>query len=699
MVFSRLNFLKIFVVTALAVVFVLLLAFNSKKTEFSLAKAILPQNIIENTNIIPLSEKNSAAIHLIFEQNNDDFSDFEQSVLEKINKEHFELIEPDVSKLLEYYSLSPSNFLSGRTRKDLIEKDYDRVYQRGLEMLYNPAPLTFGDFSKDPYSLLADFLLSNNPEIGEEKEIDGKFYLMKTLKMTSEAANKDVRELVELAKEFNSDGQRLYLSGTPVHTYLTGRDSAKNVNTICALITLFIVCLTWLYFKNIKILLPVFLSISFGFLGGIATAKTVFHDFHIITLLFGMTLIGIGIDYSLHWIFAQNHDKTFHKNLLLSFVSTAAAFSLLFFLKIGIMNQIAMFTIVGLFCVYLFIVLIYPCLNFPAPTKMYNIVFNKKIKIVLGVLAFVVVGFGVFKMSFDDNLSALYSPKNDLKFAEMIYSKIALPQNLNTYFLTFRGENIEDLLEKEEKIADQLTQNGFNYLSVSRFIPSKSRQRENFELVKSLYENNLDSFSDILAPKQIEDLKNTEFKNEEPNIDEMPYLKNFLLSPFSSVLMYFAPEKTEISEDFAEQTDIQGTISGCLKEYRVNLMKTLPFVYLVILFLVVGFYGRAKAVKMFTPIVISSVFTLCLLSLFGVKLNLFHVLGIMLVLGFTVDYSFFGSEGDIKTKNAILLAGLTTCASFLLLSFTSFNLLNSLALTLFVGILSSYLFIKMFEEE
>ena len=700
MVFNRVNFLKLSFVLFLTAVFAFLLFFNSKIPETSLVKAILPQKLIENSNIIPLSDKNSYSVNLIFEaENQEELEEFEQNVLNDVNRAHFELIEPDFSKLIEYYSSSPSNFLSTKIRKSLIEKNFDSVYQKGLEMLYNPAPVLFGDFSKDPYSLLADFLISDMKEFEREKEINGKFYGIKTLKMTQNTSLKTVRELVELQKKYDLRDKKLYLSGTPVHSYLTSRESAKNMNIICALITLFIVFLTWVYFKSFKLLLPVSLSISFGFLGGISAAKTVFHDFHIITFLFAMTLIGIGIDYSLHYIFYEKHDFSFHKNLFLSFISTALAFSLLFFLKIGILNQIALFTIVGLFFVYLFIVLVYPCFSFPEPKKIYNITFNKTIKNVFVVFSVLIIVIGALGIKFDDSLAALYTPNAQLKFSETMYNAMMKPNDANSYFLTFKGENLEDLLEKEETTGDKLTEKGISYLALSRFIPSKSRQRENFELVKKLYNANLDRFSDILTTEQINELKNEEFKTSEPNFEEMPYLKNFLLNSQTSVLMYFSPEKVEFNEDFVEQTDIQGTISGCLKEYRVNLIKTLPFVYLMILLLILAGYGRANAVKMFAPVVVSSVFTLCLLSIFGVKLNLFHILGIMLVLGFTVDYSLFGNRGDKKTKNAIFLAGLTTSVSFLLLSFTTFNLLNSLALTLFVGVISSYLFIKVFEEQ
>ena len=693
MVYNRINILRYCAVIVMAVFFAVLLFLNPKTPEFSLIKAILPQDIVKTTDIIPLSDKTSSAINLIFEQNDEDeLEDFEHNVLNEINPEHFEIADIDVSKMLQGYSSSPSNFLSVKTRKTLNNGDYETIYQEGLERLYNPVGIMFSDFEKDPYSFLSDFLLSNklNSRI---TQIGDKYYLVKTVKIKQGIRNDTIKELINLQTKYNSENQKLYLSGTPVHTYLTSRASADNVNFICILITVLIAVLTWIYFKNLKLLLPIALSIAFGFLGGISVAKATFHDFHIITLLFAMTLIGIGVDYSLHYVFSENRDKTFYKNLTLSLISTVSAFLLLFLLNIEILNQIALFTVAGLISVYLFIILIYPCLDFPKPVKSVNIKFNKIYRIVICAITIAVIGLGALRLGFDDNLSALYTPNKSLKEAEMLYSQLSKPEGTNSFILVIKGENNEDILQKEEMAGDILSEKGINYISLSKFMPSEKRQRENFELVKKLYEKNY--FSDILTPEQLSALREGEFKAVIP--DET-LTREFMLSPSSSVIMYFAPERVELNLNFVQQTDIQNTVSASLKEYRIHLIKLLPFVYLVLMIIVTSFYGLKQGFKMIFPIILSSFFTVCLLSACGIYLNLFHFLGLMLVLGFTVDYSLFGVREDINTQNAIFLACITTSASFLLLSFTTFNLLNSLALTLFIGIVSSYIFIKAFSR-
>ncbi|MBR6163178.1 hypothetical protein IKQ26_04750 [bacterium] len=693
MVYGKIKFAKILIVALLMLIFVFGIIFNKNQVQYNLVKAILPSSISETSNITALSDITSKTIHVIFEdEDEDNLEEIKDNFASEIDTADFEITEYSPEKLLEYYLSQSSNFISPNTRELLKDKDYEIVHHQALERLYNPGGFQIAGVDKDPYSFLSDFVLSNNRD--KKSTIDNKNYDILDLKLRQNTDR--VKDLILLRKNFEGEGTKIYLTGTPVHTYYTSTSANLTVNVICALITLLIVGLTWVYFKNLKILLFIGLSIIFGFLGGFFVAKATFLNFHIITVLFGVTLIGIGVDYSIHYLFSAERDKNFYKNLTLSMLSTALAFSLLFFLKIEVMSQIALFTISGLICVYLFILLIYPCVDFPPPQKTFNTDLAKKFKISVLTICLVVTGFGVFHHHFDDNLSALYTPKKELKEGEALYLKLTNPNDLKARFLTVKGDNLEDILTKEEEISGIFDNNMVNYLSLSKFLPSEKRQRENFELVKSLYNNDLSSFGDILTSGQISALKNQEFNFKEFNLNEAPYLKNFVLKDNTSFMMYYSSDKISLNKDFALETDIQGDVSDYLKHYRVKLLKLLPAVYFLLFVLFFAFYEKKRAVKMFLPILLSSLFTISLLSLFF-ELNLFHLLALLLVLGFTVDYSLFSSQKSENTKNAILLAGITTSASFLLLSFSGFALLSSLSLTLFIGILSSYFLIKVFE--
>ena len=89
-------------------------------------------------------------------------------------------------------------------------------------------------------------------------------------------------------------------------------------------------------------------------------------------------------------------------------------------------------------------------------------------------------------------------------------------------------------------------------------------------------------------------------------------------------------------------------------------------------------YGIKNAFKITMPPLLGIIFTVALLSICGINLNLFHILGLFLILGFSLDYSIFRLNGGEKSKDAVLMSAASTAISFLHLSLTSFKLISSL---------------------
>ena len=98
-------------------------------------------------------------------------------------------------------------------------------------------------------------------------------------------------------------------------------------------------------------------------------------------------------------------------------------------------------------------------------------------------------------------------------------------------------------------------------------------------------------------------------------------------------------------------------------------MKLLPLVFGMLFILLSCIYGLKKALK----------------------ISLSPILGLFLILGFSLDYSIFRLNGEEKSKNAVFISFVSTAVSFLLLSFTSFKLISSLGLTIFIGVTVSYI--------
>lgn len=133
--------------------------------------------------------------------------------------------------------------------------------------------------------------------------------------------------------------------------------------------------------------------------------------------------------------------------------------------------------------------------------------------------------------------------------------------------------------------------------------------------------------------------------------------------------------------------------------YRRYRQRTVPLVgagVLVIAVIAAIRYRRPRlALIAVAPAVLAAGTTLSLLTWFGFALNLVHLLGVLLVMGFGVDYAIFLLEGrgnsDEKgaTLVALVAACISTVFSFGLLALSGFPVLRALGLSIGTGVLLS----------
>ena len=95
------------------------------------------------------------------------------------------------------------------------------------------------------------------------------------------------------------------------------------------------------------------------------------------------------------------------------------------------------------------------------------------------------------------------------------------------------------------------------------------------------------------------------------------------------------------------------------------------------------------------PALLAAASTLALVSLSGSPINLLHLLGLLLVLSFGVDYGIFLLEARAHSESmaaallSIAIACTSTCLAFGLLAASSFPALRALGTTTGLGVLSS----------
>lgn len=368
---------------------------------------------------------------------------------------------------------------------------------------------------------------------------------MKELALSPTVLNKEVKKLVDIQKEFSKNGTKVYLTGAPIHSYFASSHSIFEINLICILSTLFVIGLVFWYFGSLSPLIPIGLSIGLGIYAGYCMTALVFRNIHILTFVFSTTLIGVCVDYSLHYFVALKEGKTgtevikdIFKSLTVSLITTVSAFLILLFADFTLLRQISIFTITGLVTVYGIVVLWYPLLEkiglqkitkscrvgkTQCPHKIDKDAFvgqampdnnsnEKHASLHLGIFASkprltaqllscliaILLIIGLFHTHFDDNIKNMYTPPKTLLNAEKLFTEIA-GTSADTSIFVVKGNNLEELLQKEEEIADKL--NGIEYQALSKYVPSEKRQKSNQILRKELYRTKLNDFA-IFLPVQ-----------------------------------------------------------------------------------------------------------------------------------------------------------------------------------------------------
>lgn len=187
----------------------------------------------------------------------------------------------------------------------------------------------------DPNYFLNDFVLdfqSYQPQLNEGEEL---------LIGHSEnpAADPALHRLIDYARTHEG----VYLSGAPFHTAIATRRSVKEINFLGTVSLLGVVVFGWMLFKSFKFVLPTVLNLGAGFLVGSAALFLLPWRPHVLSFLFGTTLIGLGVDYCYHRLHAANR-----RTILAALITTSCAFLPLLFAPVRILNEMAVFTLSGL---------------------------------------------------------------------------------------------------------------------------------------------------------------------------------------------------------------------------------------------------------------------------------------------------------------------------------------------------------------
>jgi predicted exporter len=240
---------------------------------------------------------------------------------------------------------------------------------------------------RDPFlSLPGIFRRLERSRGGELQVVDGRFiaaddrtavlFLAARASAFDTAAQAPILAAIDdafraIAADF-PDGLRLDQSG--VNRFATRAATAieADVKRVSSLSTVLSCVLLWILFRSLRLLALAAIPVATGVLAGVAVVLLVFGRLHGITLAFGAALIGVAIDYVVHFychhtIVSPTADPRESLRAILRPLSTGAAttiagFAALSGSSLAGLREVACFSVVGILVAFGMTVLVVPLL-------------------------------------------------------------------------------------------------------------------------------------------------------------------------------------------------------------------------------------------------------------------------------------------------------------------------------------------------
>lgn len=525
--------------------------------------------------------------------------------------------------------------------------------------------------------------------------------------------------------------------------------SEQELHRIGIISTLGIALLMLWVFRSPRFLLLGFLSTAIGIVFALAATMLVFGKLHLLTLVFGASLIGEAVDYSIQYFVghlgAQGQDarrtaREVRPALLVALATSLLGYAILVGVPFPALRQIACFAIAGIGAAFLSVASLLPALLTNAPRQPYR-TYDRAARwlgrwqaaltrrgtwVCLALIAAAAVP-GWLRLTSDDDIHLLIQRDPDLARQEAFVREAIGVEN-STQFFVVKGDSAEQVLQRAETLQHKLelpiagaSLKGVQ--SVAQFVPSAHQQAEDRARLskrvsadpQALRATLTDAgFRPEIAAKYVAAVEAA--PGSPLTVDawlampwSQPYRHLWLgqVSSAGAPPMFAAiviPTGVTTAQlpalaALADATpgirfaDKPASVARLFATYRVDSGWWLAGALSLILMLFCLRYGVAAGVRVTLPVVCAVGITFAVYGYAGIPLNLFHWLALMLVLGVGANYAVFLREGCARQRAdiggvwvGVLLSASTTLLSFGLLGTSAMPVLRSFGMTLALGI-------------
>jgi predicted exporter len=414
-----------------------------------------------------------------------------------------------------FYAPYRDRVLTTEQRNRLSNTSADALAGQALAALYGPmAAPRLSEWRADPLGLWPQWwsarAAGSGLRIGDDGllQAEEKYWAVVRLQTRASAFALNGERLIQDALDAATDaarkqapGLRVLRAGVPLHAEAAAVQAHREINTIGWGSLAAVLLLVWLAFGSLRPILLVALSLLIGCAAALSVTALVFGKVHLLTLIFGASLVGVAEDYGIHWFAARQGDASRSNGsllrhllpgLVLALVTSALAYLALGLAPFPGLRQMALFSVVGLAAAFLTVVCWFPLLGgrgvprtglsqrLGGALPRWPGARADRRWTVIGVLALAFIAAGLSRLQTDDDLRSLQSsPPGLIEQQAEIGRLLGMPSPAQFYLV--RGDDAEQTLQREEALIAKLQRLQAEhriggYRAISDWLPSQRRQ-------------------------------------------------------------------------------------------------------------------------------------------------------------------------------------------------------------------------------
>lgn len=646
-----------------------------------------------------------------------------------------------LDKMQDFFARYRFQLLTSEQQRLLQTADIETLAQQAIRAKYSfSSTPQILPIAIDPLAWHSEYVLDvasnfgvNTNNLPESMQVVTAAINGKTLSMDSQSSLAEAIEKAEAVLRSGFPALEIYHSGVFFHAIKAARDSQQDISRISTISTIAIILILLLTFRSLWALVIPVSSIIFGIGFGFVVTHLVFTHVHVITIVFGASLIGVVIDYSLHYFFhGQDNTDTggdnsrvhLHRALLLSLVTSLVGYSALGLSHLDVLAQVAVFSCAGMIMAMMTVIGLCPLVAARIAVRDRVIsslvaVFSSPWRLlprrVVYILPYLLVSGGlvsaVLLLKEQNDPSLFLNPDPELVEMERFVSE-KLDQYEPGSFVLIEGEKVDDLYRNTENFFQRIkASSNFKrdqFFSVTDLLPSPKIQTLNYELQARLYRPGgvLEIFLSQLPITGLDSLEVFEqyqsARSQSATPEEFLHNASGTLPP-----LWFSGDQGAVNiillrkgidlptlkamlqgADFAVYYRAVEATGEALRSYKDAAIYMLACAYGFVALFLLWIYRRKSALAVVVIPLCGAAVILLTFGLFDIALNLFHVMALFLSLGLGLDYGIFVYEmkdnRNLATQ-AIAVSAVTSLMSFGLLAASDIPVVHSFGLTLLIA--------------